>query len=1431
LSQSVDSPVRILFVDDSEDDVLLAANALRRDGLIFTQGTASNLAEARASMERERWSVIISDYNLGLDSGLEILAAARELCADVPFILLSGTVGEERAVEAIRMGAADYVMKDRVARLAPAIRREIDAAHALRVQATLESRLRAAEERYRRTFECAPVGIANTDVTGAFLSVNARFCETIGYSEEELLGRRFNEFSFIDDAGRAMAEFRAIVEGQSSGARYQRRYVRKNGELSWADVTLAAVHDDHGAVEYVIGLVEDINDRKEAHDKLLLQARLLECVEQAVIATDLQGRVVYWNRFAERLYGWRAEEALGARITELTPAEGFRADTDSILAHLHQGDSWTGELRIRRRDGSSFPALVIDAPVFDEAGTLIGMVGVSSDLTEQKRVENTLREHRLQLSEAQEIARVGSWTFDFATGERQWSDNFLRLYGVEPGAAATIEEAFQRIHPDDRPALEALYVEAHSTFKPATANFRALTPAGMREMLLRYTFELDNAGRPQKAIGVVQDITEERKLEEELRRRTMQQTEVANLGQFALSATSVQSVLDHAVSSIKTALGFHCAAVMRCGGGNWHLSAGEECPAMNSMLGLRVPIHSATGDRWGVLGGAWNAARAYASHDLEFLQSIATVVGQALDRASADAELHLLARQQSAIAEMGRLVLSSVDNEVFEKACELLIAGTGADYAFVAEATGSGGLRVRAGRLWGDPSLQEGLTKPGTQLTTTARNVVPVIVDDYRLAGSAEMREATVPYGVLSGATVPVVSATRTYGILSAQSRTASAFRAEDAAFMQSLANILAEALEREHAHRQLEASEHRYRRIFDGAAEVIFSLDTSGCFTTLNPAFEEITGWSRHEWLGRSFEPLIAPEDLETVKALFQELLGGRVRTDAALTLLGSDRLIHVDVSCFVRAEEGEVREIYGFARDVTASRRAEAERERVTRSLQLLLESTVEGIYTIDLDGNCTMVNRAAAAFLGTTPEEIIGRKVHELMHAVTVEGLPNADVSCPIYAVLRDGEPRSVTSDVFRRTDGEFIPVAYSAAPIVDGGQRVGAVVTFTDLTERRKLETRLEQANRLSSLGRLAATVAHEFNNVLMGIAPFVEVIRRGPSPQKISVALDHIGSAVTRGRRITEDILRFTQPAQPVRASMEVEAWLSAIGVEARSLLGSRYSISIDAVPLWIEADAGQLHQIFMNLILNARDAMPQGGRLTLAARREAADAKFPFGVVDDPSRYVHLIASDTGCGMSEETLRHAFEPLFTTKRNGTGLGLAVTHQVVRRHGGEIFIESTPGAGTSFHLFLPMGNTPSLVAAEGAGERSAHHQHAGAILLVEDDTIVSAGLSTILEANGFAVRAVETAAAALEAVAADPPDAVVLDVGLPDMDGRSVYARIAELQPELPVVFSTGHTDRAGLEELLMRPNVAYLRKPYESAALLEVLAEVMHRPD
>jgi CheY-like chemotaxis protein len=237
--------------------------------------------------------------------------------------------------------------------------------------------------------------------------------------------------------------------------------------------------------------------------------------------------------------------------------------------------------------------------------------------------------------------------------------------------------------------------------------------------------------------------------------------------------------------------------------------------------------------------------------------------------------------------------------------------------------------------------------------------------------------------------------------------------------------------------------------------------------------------------------------------------------------------------------------------------------------------------------------------------------------------------------------------------------------------------------------------------------------------------------------------------------------------------------------------------------------------------------MPRGGTIRIEARRERGDATFSFGHVGkNPGSYAHFLVSDTGCGIDEETLRHIFEPLFTTKKNGTGLGLAVTHQVVQLHGGEIFVESTEGAGTTFHIFLPLSAAHPAVLPEAAGELP-HDRGRRRILLVEDDPSVAAGLTALLECEGFCVTRARTGNEALLALRRTTPDAVILDVGLPDMDGHRVYASIASTHPSLPVIFSTGHADRGQFEELLVRPNVEYLLKPYEGEALMDALARVL----
>jgi two-component system cell cycle sensor histidine kinase/response regulator CckA len=241
-------------------------------------------------------------------------------------------------------------------------------------------------------------------------------------------------------------------------------------------------------------------------------------------------------------------------------------------------------------------------------------------------------------------------------------------------------------------------------------------------------------------------------------------------------------------------------------------------------------------------------------------------------------------------------------------------------------------------------------------------------------------------------------------------------------------------------------------------------------------------------------------------------------------------------------------------------------------------------------------------------------------------------------------------------------------------------------------------------------------------------------------------------------------------------------------------------------------------------VFNARDAMPDGGTLFIGVSDCRSGTAFRFGVVNTPDQFAHFVIRDSGTGISAETMNHIFEPLFTTKKSGgTGLGLAVAHQIVLRHQGQIFAESWPEGGATFHIFLPV-TYPQLLVQKI--EPCAETQSVKRLVMVEDDPSVSAGLSALLEIEGIEVEVVSLGADAEAAVARFNPEVVLLDIGLPDMDGTEVYQILSKRWPGLPIVFSTGHGNEKKLEPYLSRPEVSFLMKPYDFSTLIKVLQEV-----
>jgi nitrogen-specific signal transduction histidine kinase/ActR/RegA family two-component response regulator len=377
--------------------------------------------------------------------------------------------------------------------------------------------------------------------------------------------------------------------------------------------------------------------------------------------------------------------------------------------------------------------------------------------------------------------------------------------------------------------------------------------------------------------------------------------------------------------------------------------------------------------------------------------------------------------------------------------------------------------------------------------------------------------------------------------------------------------------------------------------------------------------------------------------------------------------------------------------------------------------------------------------------------------------------------------------------------------------------GTVMTFRDITERDELQRQLDQATRLNSLGTLAAKMAHEFNNVLMGIFPFVDMIRsRSENDPRIVKWCGAIAQSVARGKRVTQEVLRFTRPQMPNRRVLAVDTWLNDLAPALRATAGA--TIALDVViydrGLRISGDREQFEQLLINLISNSRDAMPGGGSVAITAARDGDS--------------VRISVRDNGPGMAQETAKRVFEPFFTTKRvGGTGLGLSIADQIVKAHAGTIELHSAPGQGTAFEIRLPLTSLPVSASSSPAGDNAPF---CGAVLVIEDDDAVAAGLRDVLEQTGAQVSVASTGKAALDVLCTSVPDAVVLDIGLPDIDGVALYTLIAARHPTLPVIFSTGHGDEAAVREFLRRPNVRFLLKPYPAETLVEALLEIT-RPE
>jgi PAS domain S-box-containing protein len=621
--------------------------------------------------------------------------------------------------------------------------------------------------------------------------------------------------------------------------------------------------------------------------------------------------------------------------------------------------------------------------------------------------------------------------------------------------------------------------------------------------------------------------------------------------------------------------------------------------------------------------------------------------------------------------------------------------------------------------------------------------------------------------------------------------------------------------------------SEQLYREIVNATPEGIWILNERDETIFANPQLAAMLGYTPEEMHGAPSSKFVAG-DGHAIDAQHGERYRAGHSAQLELTLKrkdGSMLCALLETRPLFRAD-GSYRGVRATIIDISERRAAEEELRNERSQIREIMKIAriAEWRWQTDSDAIEGMPELWDILKLDAVSRLTLSDLLEHFIHSDDRDRVSEA-----FYRTRSENLPLNVEFRLRANGDNDLVLNMRGYSVMDSTGKTIGLSGVLQDVTERRQLENRLLQAERVSSLGRLAASVAHEFNNVLMGIQPFVDLLnRRAGADPTVALAAPRIADAVARGKRITQEMLRFTRIGEPTRTTIDVSTWLQEFEPELAQLAGPQIKVIVDVAPsLMMVADGHQLRQVFANLVVNAQHAMPEGGEVEIRA--------MPDLLRDRNERLneaVHFIIADNGIGMPEETLRYIFEPLFTTRRfGGTGLGLAVAAQVVQQHKGHIYAESTEGKGSTFHILIPAAQAPKTIAAPEVAMALSKQEPAREgtrVTLVEDDESVGAGLSTILDLEGIAVDWVRLGLDAVGRIAANRPDAVILDLGLPDIDGLDVYREIAMRWPGLPVLFSTGHGDETLLQPVLSA-HVAYIQKPYEMQALMDALDKVIQK--
>ena len=1343
--------MRILIVDDKEENRYMLETLFRGNG--YETISVSNGAEALEELKTANIDLIISDILMPVMDGFELCRKIRanNAFAGIPFIVYTATyTGPQDEEFAIKIGADRFIIKPSEPDvLLSAVREAIGNKQDIKVNARehlpeqevlklynerlvrkLEQKmqqLEKSEELFRNLFQHhAAVKLIIDPENGKIVDVNEAAVKYYGWPREDFLQMNIKQINTLTPE-EIQAEMKQVKERKK--IRFEFRHRIADGSIR--DVEVYSSNITVQGKNLLHSIIFDITEKKHS-EKLLQKTRLqlelfIEHAPSAIAMFDNEMKyIAASNRFLED-YNLVNIDVVGKSHYELFP------DIPEKIKEVHRrclagAAERSEEDPFLRSDGRTDWIRWEARPWYESPGETGGIILFSEVITARKEAEISLRNSEERLRHAAEAANFGTYSYEFQTGKIYYSPEHLAIYGLEPDDTIELDDDMtaKALYPDDK----VMFLEAmKKTNNPEAENpglldieFRITRPDGeLRWLRVKGRTTFDAEGKPMRADGIVQDVTEHKLAAEALRES---QEQYRLLFENSLDGVFL-TVPDGTILSVNRAgcdiFGRSKKEILKLGrdgiidSSEMRFKEGLALRNQEGYFNGELTGIKANGERFPI------EVTSFLFTDHKGRPRTSTIIRDITERKRAEEKIHKLNRTYAVLSEINKTIVHTDDQQkLFEESCRIAVETGGFIFCWIGITDEKRDCVIPVAQYGYSenyldtinislPSAQQKATGPtGTAIKEKKYNTCNDIESDIRMK---PWRKEALKRGYHSLAAFPLIRAEKTYGVIvfySAQKRFFD--DNEEILLLEELSSDISYCIESLEHEKQKQKVEQERDRFFNYSIDMMCIIGADGYFKQINPAWEKILGWPEDELLSKPFIAFVHPEDVETIKDIAED---------------------------------------------------------------------------------------------------------------------------------IIKRGEPKINVITRYRCRDGSYKWLSWNSITIKDEKLVFAVVRDITEIvkndTEKKKLEAQLIQAQKMESLGTMAGGIAHDFNNILNIIMGYASLLKANDAgANRVQKEADIILDASRRGAGLVKQLLTFARKTESIFEQLQV----NDIITEIQKLLKETFPKTIEIkcalqekLPA-ITGDSTQIHQVLLNLCVNARDAMENSGKLTITTIYISNDEIKIIKPDIEQGEYIEIQVQDTGSGVDETVKQKIFDPFFTTKEKGkgTGLGLALVYGIVKSHGGSINLTSELGKGTTFYVYLPAHtHAEEVYISDTKNTIETVSQGTGTILIVEDEKLNNELLKRMLVVNGYGVIAAYDGLQGITAYQNHRTKiaAVISDIGLPKLGGEDVFKQIKIMNPKAKIILASGFIDpeiKARLRELGAN---YFIQKPYLPEEILRTIKQVL----